>query len=62
LAETVAGKFKNRLTHLILTPSSGGRFEVRLNDYPVYSKAETGTFPDPDFIVGEVDRLLPPAS
>jgi selenoprotein W-related protein len=37
-----------------LIPSSGGRFEVTVDDRPVFSKAATGRHAEP----GEVVRLI----
>jgi len=41
-----------------LIPSSGGVFEVSVNGKKIYSKKETGKFPDFDAIVKEVKALL----
>jgi selenoprotein W-related protein len=41
-----------------LLPSSGGRFEVTVDGELIYSKAATGTHPDPDAIVAELRRRL----
>ncbi len=37
-----------------LVEGSGGVFEVTADGEPIYSKAETGRFPDP----GEVEALI----
>ena len=37
-----------------LIPSSGGRFEITVNGRKIYSKLETGEFPDPDAILRQV--------
>ncbi len=39
---------------LTLIPSSGGIFEVQVGDDLVFSKDETGRFPEPD----EAERLV----
>jgi selenoprotein W-related protein len=39
-------KFKQQMAELVLLPSDGGRFEVKLNDELIYSKLQTGRFPD----------------
>jgi len=31
---------------MILVPSEGGRFELFVDDRPIYSKLETGRFPE----------------
>ncbi|OQA43914.1 MAG: Rdx family protein [Chloroflexi bacterium ADurb.Bin325] len=43
---------------LTLIPSSGGRFEVTLNDELIYSKAATGQHTTNEFIVSEVRKRL----
>ncbi len=39
-------EFKTQIAALTLIPSGGGCFEVKLNDELVYSKLETGEFPE----------------
>ncbi|MBI2926362.1 MAG: SelT/SelW/SelH family protein [Verrucomicrobia bacterium] len=34
-----------------LIPSGGGAFEISVNGHKIYSKLQTGKFPDPDAIV-----------
>ncbi|GEL76291.1 hypothetical protein TMU01_05260 [Tenuibacillus multivorans] len=36
---------------MTLTPSGGGAFEVTVNGEKVYSKLDTGVFPDSDDII-----------
>ena len=38
--------FKQQIEELALLPSDGGRFEVKVNEQLVYSKLQTGKFPD----------------
>jgi selenoprotein W-related protein len=38
--------FDDRFSALKLIPSDGGRFEVTLNGELIYSKLETGDFPE----------------
>lgn len=47
-------KLKQDIRALKLVPSSGGAFEVTVNGKKLYSKLETGKFPDPDEIVKKV--------
>ncbi|RXI97885.1 SelT/SelW/SelH family protein [Anaerobacillus alkaliphilus] len=42
---------------MVLVPSSGGAFEVIINDQKVYSKLETGSFPDTDEILEKMENL-----
>ncbi len=41
-ADQLLDEFERIIDRLILIPSSGGRFEVMLDDRLIYSKAETG--------------------
>ena len=41
-----------------LQPSSGGCFELTVNGDLIYSKLETGEFPDEDAMVAEVGKRL----
>jgi len=41
-----------------LQPSSGGCFELTVNGDLIYSKLETGQFPDEDAMVAEVGRRV----
>ena len=49
---------KQSITELILIPSGGGAFEVTVNGENIYSKLETGSFPDFDDILSEVKQRL----
>lgn len=40
---------------MILVPSDGGKFEVFVDDELVYSKLETGQFPEPRDIVKSIE-------
>lgn len=54
MAEKLLAGYKNNIESLILYPSSGGVFEVKSGDKLLFSKKETGRFPE--FI--EVTELL----
>ena len=49
---------KQRITGLKLIPSAGGVFEVIVDGELIYSKKQTGEFPDFDAIEREVGRRL----
>lgn len=53
--------FKQRMSALTLIPSDGGRFEIVVDGETIYSKLQTGTFPDEDAILEQLRQLLPPA-
>ncbi|GAA0496310.1 hypothetical protein GCM10008986_24010 [Salinibacillus aidingensis] len=40
-----------------LIPGSGGVFEISVNEETIYSKKETGIFPDPNQIIEIVEDL-----
>ena len=54
--------FKQRIDELKLVPAGGGCFEVALDGELIYSKLQTGTFPDEAAVVDAVSaRLAKPA-
>lgn len=59
MTEKIAHDYKNAFSRISLVPSSGGVFEVRVNGQDVYSKKQTGQFPDQDALVAEVGQLVP---
>ena len=50
--------FKQKIGSLRLVPSSGGVFEVSVNGQKIYSKQETGQFPEPDAMLKAVRARL----
>lgn len=50
--------FKQKIKSLELVPSGGGCFELSLDDDLVYSKLQTGEFPDEARILELVGRRL----
>ena len=46
MTDNLITEFKGRIKRLTLVPSDGGRFEVRLNGALIYSKLESGRFPE----------------
>ena len=48
LAESLLNEYKNRIDELILIPSEGGVFEVKLDERLVFSKKSLGRFPEDD--------------
>ncbi|WP_414703617.1 Rdx family protein [Pseudalkalibacillus sp. SCS-8] len=45
------------MTSLDLIPSSGGAFEVTVNGTKLYSKLDTGEFPDNDKLFADIEKL-----
>lgn len=42
------GEHKNKLSAVTLVPSTGGVFEIKLNNELIFSKKETDRFPNED--------------
>ena len=49
---------KQQIHSLKLIPSGGGAFEVSANGTKIYSKLQTGKFPDPDDILKAIKAKL----
>ena len=47
-------KYKQKIQGLELEPSGGGCFELTVDGKLLYSKLQTGQFPDEDQIVAEL--------
>jgi selenoprotein W-related protein len=58
LADKLLNKYKNNLDQVALVPSQGGVFEVSFNGKKVYSKIETGKFPDEAALLKEMDSYF----
>lgn len=50
--------FKTKIKGVTLVPSSGGCFEVMVDGELIYSKLQTGQFPDEMAIVDAVHKRL----
>ena len=50
--------YKTKISGLELEPGMGGCFELTVGDELVYSKLETGEFPDEDDMVSQVGSRL----
>jgi selenoprotein W-related protein len=50
-------RLKQDIRSLRLVPAGGGRFEITVNGQKLYSKLETGSFPDPETILRQVRNL-----
>lgn len=49
--------YPGRIADFQLVPSKGGCFELTVNGELVYSKLQTGVFPDEDEMVDELERF-----
>ncbi len=54
VAEEVLAKFHPHISEFTLSPSTGGIFEVQVNDNLIFSKKALGRFPEVD----EIPRLF----
>ena len=52
--QTILDQFKQQISSMELQPDSGGCFEITVDDQLIYSKLETGEFPDEETIVAEL--------
>ena len=55
MTSTLLTNFKQKIKTLELIPAGGGCFEVTVNGKLVYSKLETGTFPDEQWVVDTLE-------
>ena len=46
------------MTEIALAPYADGRFEVIVDDETIYSKLETGEFPDDETIVAQIKKRV----
>ena len=46
MTEKLLTQFKDRISALRLIPAAGGKFEVSVNGELIYSKLQTGAFPE----------------
>ncbi len=49
--------FRGKVKEVKLVTSGGGVFEVTVNDQLVYSKKETGSFPDPKEVIDIMEKM-----
>ncbi len=57
-ADQLLDEFERIIDRLILIPSSGGRFEVMLDDRLIYSKAETGRHAEYEDVAAPLRDIL----
>ena len=56
--EDVLPHFKTDITEMNLVPSDGGKFEVFVEGDQIYSKVETGEFPNSRDIVKAIEARM----
>ncbi len=54
----VLSQFKQQIRGMRLVPSSGGRFELKADGELIYSKLETGQFPEEKAILDRISTRL----
>jgi selenoprotein W-related protein len=57
LTRKLLDTYKQQIRDLKLIPASGGCFELSINGKLVYSKLETGKFPDEQWAVDAVGKF-----
>jgi len=58
LTAKILSSYKQKLSGVELQPSDGGCFELSADGEMVYSKLQTGEFPDEDALVAEIGKRL----
>ena len=58
LANELLKEFEFNLQTLVLVPSDGGKFEVKVNAQLVYSKLETHRHAEPGEVLGLVRKVI----
>jgi selenoprotein W-related protein len=58
LATKILTQYKQKISGFELQPSSGGCFELIVDGDLIYSKLQTGEFPDEGTLVSEVGKRL----
>lgn len=51
-------RFKSAISRYIMVPSKGGCFELTVGDRKLYSKLQTGEFPDEAKLLDDLERAL----
>jgi selenoprotein W-related protein len=51
-------RYKQSISRYVMIPSKGGCFEVSVGGKLLYSKLETGSFPDEESVIREVGKAL----
>jgi selenoprotein W-related protein len=55
LTAEVLTHFKQDVGEMTLVPAGGGKFEVFVDDVQIWSKLETGEFPEPRDIIRAIE-------
>jgi selenoprotein W-related protein len=58
LTDKLLNRFKTKIKNYNLVPSMGGCFEVKVDGDLIYSKLNTGQFPDEQAVIEQVAARL----
>jgi selenoprotein W-related protein len=58
LTSQLLSAYKQRISELKLIPASGGAFELKINGELIYSKLQTGKFPEESWVLEAVGSRL----
>ena len=58
LAESLLNEHKDTIVELVLIPSGGGVFEVKLEDRLLFSKKSIGRFPEEDEVESAIREAM----
>jgi selenoprotein W-related protein len=51
-------RYKRAISRYVMIPSKGGCFELTVDGKRLYSKLDTGTFPDEEKLIAAVGKAL----
>lgn len=51
-------RYKQAISRFVMIPSKGGCFELTVGGQLLYSKLQTGSFPDEDALIAQVGKVL----
>jgi len=51
-------RFKQSISRFVMIPSKGGCFELNVGGQLLYSKLQTGSFPDEEALIAQVGKVL----
>ena len=51
-------RYKQAISRFVMIPSKGGCFELTVGGQLLYSKLQTGSFPDEDALFAQVGKVL----
>ena len=57
MTDRILGTYKQKVQSLTLVPSRGGCFELTVDGKLVYSKLQTGEFPDERKLVAQLGQM-----